>query len=54
MKFWRRFSAQNYLETASINVAGFKKELLSQGIILYYVKNNTKIVSYLNKQFVKI
>jgi len=51
------FRAQIIWNTASLNVAGFKTQannwIYSQGIILYYVKNNIKDSFVFNKQYVK-
>ena len=51
------FKSQIIWNTASLNVAGFKTQaknwIYSQGIILYYVKNNQKDSYIFNKQYVK-
>lgn len=51
------FRSQIIWNTASINVAGFKTQaknwIYSQGIILYYVKNNVKDGFTFNKEFIK-
>jgi Adenine specific DNA methylase Mod len=51
------FRSQIIWNTASLNVAGFKIQannwIYSQGIILYYVKNNVKDGFTFNKQFIK-
>jgi DNA modification methylase len=51
------FRSQIIWNTASLNVAGFKTQannwIYSQGIILYYVKNNVKDGFTFNKQFIK-
>jgi len=51
------FRSQIIWNTASLNVAGFKTQannwIYSQGIILYYVKNNIKDSFVFNKQHVK-
>ena len=51
------FRSQVIWNTASLNVAGFKTQaknwIYSQGIILYYVKNNLKDSFTFNKQYIK-
>jgi len=51
------FRSQIIWNTASLNVAGFKTQannwIYSQGIILYYVKNNEKNSFVFNKQYVR-
>ena len=51
------FRSQIVWNTASLNVAGFKTQannwIYSQGIILYYVKNNLKDSFIFNKQYLK-
>lgn len=51
------FRSQIIWNTASLNVAGFKTQannwIYSQGIILYYVKNNAKDGFTFNKEFIR-
>ena len=51
------FRSQIIWNTASLNVAGFKTQaknwIYSQGIILYYAKNNLKDSFTFNKQYIK-